>query len=98
MKYTKVIPLLHLGAVALQSAAKDVTEQTKDSIEEKAEYSLGIKHETNINLQANKMDNPTGSKAKVAETNISSQWKDESCSAFDQASKLEVPKAEGDNY
>lgn len=96
MRYTKVIPLLHLGAVALQSAAKDVTEQTKDSIEEKAEYSLGIKHETN--LQANKVDNPTGSKAKVAATNIPSQWKDESCSAFDQASKLEVPKAEGDNY
>ena len=65
MKYTKVIPLLHLGAIALQTAAKDVTEETKDSLEKRAEYSLVM------------------------------QQKDDSCSALDQARRLEVPKAKG---
>lgn len=95
MKYTKVIPLLHLGAIALQSAAKDVTEQTKDSLEERAEYSIGAKHERKVNLQANKVDDSVGLKQNVVETNVQSQQKDESCSALDQARRLEVPKAKG---
>ncbi|GFH47884.1 hypothetical protein CTEN210_04360 [Chaetoceros tenuissimus] len=92
MKYTNVIPLLHLGALALQTAAKDVTEQTKDSFEEKNGYSV-TKHEKNINLQAN--ENSIGLKQNMVEANVQSRQKDESCSALDQARRLEVPKAKG---